>query len=58
MFVYSILLMIVNRRFLPQPIRVRGVRLGALVWSTLLFGGFSVYIIVYRAIQILTGTVS
>jgi hypothetical protein len=38
MFIYSILLIITNRRMLPAPIRVSGVRVAALVWSTLLFG--------------------
>jgi hypothetical protein len=58
MFVYSVLLIVTNRRFLPEPIRVRGVRLGALVWAVLLFGGFSAYIIVDWTIRILTGTAS
>jgi hypothetical protein len=38
MFMYSILLIITNRRMLPGPIKVGGGRLVALVWSTLLFG--------------------
>jgi hypothetical protein len=38
MFIYSILLIILNRRTLPEPIRTGPVRLAALVWSTLLFG--------------------
>ncbi|MGK5681448.1 Nramp family divalent metal transporter [Actinoplanes sp. URMC 104] len=42
MFLYSGLLVLINRRILPEPIRVRGVRLGALVWSFLLFGVLSV----------------
>jgi hypothetical protein len=58
MFVYSILLIVTNRRFLSEPIRVRGVRLGALVWAVLLFGGFSAFIIVDWTIKILTGTAS
>ncbi len=33
MFVYSALLALINRRLLPEPIRVRGVRLVALGWS-------------------------
>jgi hypothetical protein len=32
----------VNRRLLPAPIRVRGVRVVALVWSFALFGVLSV----------------
>ena len=38
MFIYSILLIITNRRMLPEPIRPSGLRVAALVWSTLLFG--------------------
>jgi hypothetical protein len=38
MFVYSGLLILINRRRLPAPIRVRSVRLAALVWATALFG--------------------
>jgi len=41
MFIYSGLLILVNRRTLPGPIRVRGVRLAALVWAILLFGTLS-----------------
>jgi hypothetical protein len=42
MFIYSGLLILINRRLLPGPIRIRGVRLGVLVWSVLLFGTLSV----------------
>jgi hypothetical protein len=42
MFIYSGLLILINRRILPEPIRIRGVRLGALVWSFVLFGVLSV----------------
>lgn len=38
MFLYSGLLIALNRRELPGPIRVRGVRLAVLVWSILFFG--------------------
>lgn len=41
MFVYSILLLVLNRRVLPEPIRPRGYRVAALVWAVLLFGVFS-----------------
>ena len=41
MFIYSILLLVLNRRALPAPIRVRSYRVAALIWSTLLFGVFS-----------------
>ena len=42
MFIYSGLLILINRRTLPEAIRVRGVRLGALIWAILLFGTLSV----------------
>ena len=42
MFIYSGLLILVNRRTLPAPIRIRGVRLGMLIWAILLFGSLSV----------------
>lgn len=45
MFVYSILLIKLNRTSLPQPIRVRGVRLLALFWSVGLFGVISAIIL-------------
>jgi hypothetical protein len=38
MFVYSGLLIVINRRGLPAPIRVRSYRLASLVWATVLFG--------------------
>lgn len=41
MCVYSALLMIINRRFLPEPIRVRSYRLGILVWAAAGFGGLA-----------------
>jgi hypothetical protein len=42
MFIYSGLLILINRRILPEPIRVRGFRLGALIWAILLFGTLSI----------------
>jgi hypothetical protein len=41
MFIYAGLLILINRRILPAPIKVRGVRLAALVWAILLFGVLS-----------------
>jgi hypothetical protein len=41
MFVYSALLILVNRRSLPSSVRIRGARLVAMVCSVLLFGVFS-----------------
>jgi hypothetical protein len=41
MFVYSGLLIILNRRRLPHPIRTRSFRLASLVWATVLFGAMA-----------------
>jgi hypothetical protein len=30
-----------NRKTMPGPVRIAGVRLGAMVWSVLFFGFFS-----------------
>ena len=49
MFVYSALLILVNRRVLPEPIKIRGVRLVALGWSFALFGVLSVLTIIDKA---------
>ncbi|MBC9714966.1 Nramp family divalent metal transporter [Streptomyces sp. TRM66268-LWL] len=42
MFVYAILLLVMNRTALPRPLKVRGYRVAALVWAVLLFGVLSV----------------
>ena len=42
MFIYSGLLILINRKILPPPIRIRGVRLAMLIWAILLFGTLSV----------------
>ncbi len=44
MFIYSALLVLINRKTLPGPIRVRGWRLAGLIWSFLLFGVLSVLV--------------
>jgi hypothetical protein len=41
MFIYSGLLIAINRRFLAAPLRIRGLRLLALVWAFGLFGVLS-----------------
>jgi hypothetical protein len=38
MFLYSFLLILLNRRALPKAIRPNPFRVGTLVWSTLFFG--------------------
>jgi hypothetical protein len=54
MFIYSGLLIAINRKMLPEAIRIRGVRIGALVWSLLLFGVLAVLTVIQQA-QRLTG---
>ncbi|MGH2777301.1 MAG: Nramp family divalent metal transporter [Actinomycetota bacterium] len=45
MLVYSVLLIMLNRKTMPGPVRIAGVRLGAMVWSVLFFGFFSVILL-------------
>jgi hypothetical protein len=52
MFVYSALLLLLNRTVLPAPIRVGGVRAFALIWSTGFFGVFSVLTVIDQAPQL------
>ncbi|GAA1848532.1 hypothetical protein GCM10009687_13270 [Asanoa iriomotensis] len=42
MFLYSGLLLLINKKFLPERVRPRGVRVIALIWGVLLFGVFSI----------------
>ncbi len=49
MFIYSILLLVINRRFLPDQLKVRGVRMLALMWATGLFGVMSVLVVINEA---------
>ncbi|MEO3868988.1 Nramp family divalent metal transporter [Nonomuraea sp. B12E4] len=55
MFVYSILLIILNRRALPEAIRVRSFRLGALVWSVAFFGTLTVLVVIQQAQNLFGG---
>jgi hypothetical protein len=41
MFIYSILLLVLNRRVLPDAIKISPVRVAAMIWAVLLFGAFS-----------------
>ncbi|MEW9549518.1 Nramp family divalent metal transporter [Nonomuraea sp. NPDC050783] len=56
MFVYSILLIVLNRRALPREIRVRSYRLGALVWSVAFFGSLTVLTVVQQAQKLFGGS--
>ncbi|HLQ85929.1 MAG TPA: Nramp family divalent metal transporter [Salinisphaeraceae bacterium] len=46
MFVYSVLLIRLNRGMLPQIIGLKGVRYVALMWAVLFYGGFSIYLLI------------
>jgi hypothetical protein len=48
MFVYSILLIQLNRRALPPALRVSGLRLGMLVFATLFYGFFAGWLILVQ----------
>lgn len=55
MFVYSILLIRLNRGALPEAIKMRGVRLAALVWAVLFFGIASAVVIFSQVGQFFGG---
>lgn len=55
MFIYSALLIRLNRTALPDAIRLRGVRLWAMVWAVILFGGFSFFVIWTGIVPAITG---
>jgi hypothetical protein len=42
MVIYSALLILINRRLLPKPIRITSARTAALIWAILLFGVLAV----------------
>jgi hypothetical protein len=52
MFVYSILLLVMNRRSLPEPIRVRSYRVAALVFAACFFGVLSVITLIEQGKQL------
>ncbi|MGI5273022.1 Nramp family divalent metal transporter [Nonomuraea sp. CA-218870] len=55
MFVYSILLIRLNRTALPAPIRIRSFRLGAMVWAIAFFGTLTVLTVIQQAQRIFGG---
>ncbi|WP_084957727.1 Nramp family divalent metal transporter [Thermoactinospora rubra] len=55
MFVYSILLIVLNRRALPGPLKVRSYRLGALVWSVAFFGTLTVMVLIQQVQKLVSG---
>jgi MFS family permease len=52
MFIYSILLIQLNRRALPGEIKIRGTRLGVMAISVLFFGVFSVLLVIDQGKQL------
>ena len=48
MFIYSILLISLNRKSLPAAIRVRGFRLGALCFAVLFYGFFAGWYVIVQ----------
>lgn len=46
MFVYSVLLIKLNRGMLPRAIGLGGVRYVAILWAVVFYGGFSIYLII------------
>lgn len=55
MFVYSILLIQLNRSVLPEPMKLGGARLGAMVWAVLFYGFFLTLVVIDQAGQLLGG---
>jgi len=53
MFIYSVLLLRLNRGVLPREIGVTGVRFGAVVWACLFYGFFSVILLWDQVKQLL-----
>jgi hypothetical protein len=53
MFIYSGLLIVINKKMLPAPIRIRGFRVGVLVWSVVLFGVLAVLTVQQQAGRLL-----
>ncbi|MDO5739745.1 MAG: Nramp family divalent metal transporter [Ornithinimicrobium sp.] len=45
MFVYSVLLLRLNRSVLPREIGLKGFRFGAIIWACLFYGGFSAFLL-------------
>ncbi len=52
MFIYSILLIQLNRRALPHEIKIRNTRLGVMAFSVLFFGIFSVLLVIDQGKQL------
>jgi hypothetical protein len=51
MFLYSFMLIALNKKMLPASIRISSFRTATLVWSTLLFGSLAMYTIYDQIVQ-------
>ena len=51
MFLYSFMLIALNKKMLPAAIRITSFRTATLVWSTLLFGSLAMYTIYDQVMQ-------
>jgi hypothetical protein len=56
MFMYSMLLIALNRKMLPPAIRITPFRTATLVWSTLLFGSLAAYTVYDQAQRFFGGS--
>ena len=54
MFVYSVLLIRLNRGVLPREIGLRGGRLWAIAWAVLFYGGFSIFTVYDQLAKLFT----
>jgi hypothetical protein len=52
MFLYSFMLIALNKKLLPPAIQIGGFRTATLVWSTLLFGSLAA-LTIYTQVQLL-----
>ncbi|HXW07083.1 MAG TPA: Nramp family divalent metal transporter [Vicinamibacterales bacterium] len=55
MFLYSVMLIVLNRRALPEVLRVGSYRLGALVWASMFFGVLSVLTLWQQVQRLISG---
>jgi hypothetical protein len=55
MFVYSILLLVLNRKTLPPAIKVKSYRIAALVWAIALYGVLSVITVIEQGRKLFGG---
>ena len=52
MFVYSVLLIQLNRGMLPRAIGLTGVRFGVVIWAVVFYGGFSLFLVYDQLVKV------